>query len=355
MNPVQSMLEKMRESRHNGRGVLPTVLRLGFQPPVTYQEGIKAVEEYVPEESKRGGMFAPQWSRPGTPQQAMQVNEVIGDSDPVVSAFSSLSGNRTARHDLKGNRGMRYPDRMLATDSDAPDQGYSRPDRIDGQDPIRGGAELPEPVYETPTHKLLADTMSRLKRYEAQLEGVRDPRQAAVIKTQYSMANNEAAGYQRQIDAAAAKAQQGLAPAVNQLQPILEEAVRTGNFGAYDAAAISMFGKTDKDGMPLDPVAYTQHGRRTAEVPILMNARAALQQHNGLAGAPPETALAVTKGLAYVYPFTPKNPADVNERRVYIQQLSLRLNSQLNQSRDPQMKDYLDALAAATAYNQHPW
>jgi len=359
--PIGNFFGQMAENRHNGRGLIPTLLRLGFQPPVTYQEGIKSVEEYVPEESKRGGMFAPTWSQPGPGMQAQQVNEVIGDEEPVKPAFASLSGSSTARQDYKGVPGFKYPARTVAMDMDAPDYEPNRPDRIDGKDPVTSSNTMPvvpETIYQTPAHRGRAMAMKRAEEAE---EGMRrsqgDPRALAAFMQQYSAARSTAGVYDREIAAASATAKEGLGPTVGQLEPLLMEAVRTGNFQPYDSSATTMLGSNlkNKDGEILDPVAYSMIGPRSAEAAVFNNARATLAEFNGLANAPPQTQMAVLKGIAYVQPFRPKSPADVYERRAYIKQLGMRLNGLLNQAGDPGMTDYLNALAAEAAYQQSPW
>lgn len=354
--PIGNFFDQMAQNRHNGRGLIPTLLRLGFQPPVTYQEGIKSVEQYVPEESKRGGMFAPQWSQPGPVAPSPPVNEVIGDSDPAKPAFASLSGSSTARHDHLGAPGLKYPARMVAMDMADPDTEPNRPDRIDGKDPVTSSNSMPEPVYPTDNHRQRALAMQALERIEGemgQLTG--DPRVAQQRAMQAQLATQRAAFYDREIQRGDTRSQAGLPAAIGQLKPILDDAVQTGNFQALDGAAISMFGKTDKEGLPINPDTYNSHGRKYAEVPVLLHARDTLMEYGGLASAPVQKQVAVTNGIAYVYPWNIKQPGNVYERKQYVDGLAMRLNAQINQSGDTEMADYLRALAAIAAYKQHPW
>lgn len=344
MADIGEMMESMRDRRHRGRGVLPTMLRLGFQPPVTYQEAMESVQDYVPDELKRSGPYAPKWGQK--------------DSAPT-SSFSSLSGSRSARHDLKGvPSGMRYPNRVLATDADAPDMGYMRTDSIDGRDPIQGGSDdLPEPVYASPAHRQKAMAMQQLEAYGRQMAASRDPRELAALGMAASVQNATAAAASREIAMSEQKGKEGLAGALEQLEPVLQRALERGDWGTYESSAQAVLGQhlKDKDGVPFAAQEYARIGRESAASAVYMNARNMLEQHNGLAGAPPETALAVQRSIAYLHPFQPKNPANVYERRQYINTLGMKLNTALNQANDPEMRDYLNALAAAAAYYQSPW
>jgi hypothetical protein len=237
-----------------------------------------------------------------------------------------------------------------------PDTEPNRPDRIDGKDPVTGSNSMPEPVYASDSQREQAEAMQELRDIQKQMrQPTADPREALQRAMSARLAAERLSRADRMITAADAKGQAGLPAAIGQLKPILDDAVRTGNFQALDGAATSMFGKVDKEGLPLDPNTYNSHGRRYAEVPVLLNARATLLQYGGLAKAPVEQQVAVTNGLAYIYPWNVKRVGDAYERKQYVDSLAMRLNAQINQSGDPEMQDYLNALAAIAAYQQHPW
>jgi hypothetical protein len=341
------------ERRHRGRGLIPTLLRFGQNPPVTYQEAMESVQDYVPDELKETGPFAPRW-RPNT-------QGVIGESDEPKPAFASLSGGRSARHDYKGKPALKYPARMMATDADAPDLDYSRTDSIDGRDPVvQGGTndmDEPEDVYPSPAHRDLARYKRQLEGYSARIAATRDPYEMTALRQGMEGINVLAAQANRDVQAFDQKSKEGLGGALGQLDPVLQRALEQGDWQSYESSAQAILGQhlKDKDNVPFAPQEYARIGRENAANAIYLRARSVLAQHNGLAQAPPETALAVQRSMAYLHPFQPKNPRDVYERRQYINTLGMRLNTALNQANDPEMRDYLNALAAASAYFQSPW
>lgn len=352
---MADFFSNLAERRHSGRGLIPTLLRFGQNPPVTYQEAMESVQDYLPDELKKPGPYAPRWSQP----QAPNMQGVIGEDSEPTPAFASLSGGRSARHDYKGKPALKYPARMLATDADAPDLDYSRTDSIDGRDPVQQGGrtDLPEPVYQSPAHRDRAIQMQQLDQYGRQMAATRDPRALIALGMAASTSNALAARADRDIQAADARGKEGLAGALSQLDPVLQRALERGDWPAYESANQAVLGQhlKDKDGVPFAPQEYARIGRDNATNAIYLHARKMLEQHNGLAGAPPETALAVQRSMAYLHPFAPKNPRDVYERRQYINTLGMKLNTALNQANDPEMRDYLNALAAAAAYYQSPW
>jgi hypothetical protein len=354
---MEGFLEQMRQNRHNGRPLITTLLRFGQQPAVTYQEAMKAVEQYIPDELKRTGPYSPQWSRPAAPN----MQGVLGESDEATPAFASLSGGRSARQDYKGKSPLKYPARTVAMDADAPDLNYSRTDSIDGRDPIQQGGvndlPEPEPVYASPAHRERATYLKQLDEYGRRMAATKDPRELMALGMATSTANTLAARADQEIQRVAQQGKDGLAGALSQLDPVLTRALERGDWQTYDSSAQTVLGQhlKDKDGLPFAAQEYAKIGRENAGSAIYLNARKVLEQHNGLAGAPPETALAVQRSMAYLHPFQPKNPRDVYERRQYINTLGMRLNTALNQANDPEMRDYLNALAAASAYYQSPW
>ncbi len=356
--PMADIFSNLAERRHRGRGLIPTLLRFGQNAPVTYQEAIESVQDYLPDELKKTGPYAPRWSQPKAPTMQGVIGE--GESEPTP-AFASLSGGSSARHDYKGKPPLKYPARMLATDADAPDFDYSRTDSIDGRDPIQRGESddlpEPEPVYQSPAHRARAMQERQLDQIRQRVASTRDPRELVALGMAGSISNTLLARADRDIQAADARGREGLGGALAQLDPVLQRALERGDWQTYESSAQTVLGQhlKDKDNVPFAPQEYARIGRENASNAIYLNARKMLEQHNGLANAPPETALAVQRSMAYLHPFAPKNPRDVYERRQYINTLGMRLNTALNQADDPEMRDYLNALAAASAYYQSPW
>lgn len=333
--PIQSMFRSMADRRRSGRGVLPTILRLGFQPSVTYQEGMEAVQDYVPDELKREGPYSPRWNKKEAQPQ---------------SAFASLSGNRTARQDLKG---MKYPASVIGDED-----GYTQPT-------VQGGVnDLPEPeeVYASPDHRDYADAQKRYKQItdEMMKQGVSpnpNDKQIAALATAAALANQQMAVATTRINSAQAKSEDPLGKAMTLLEAQRDRAIQTGNLPLYQNLSASLLGPHLKgdDGLPFAPEEYAKIGRQTAMGPAMDHARQTMQTYNGLKDAPPASALAVKRNIAYLYPWQAKNPADPRERQQYINTLTQALYNNMAVGDDPTVWEYSNALAWEVAYLQHPW
>lgn len=348
---MAELFDKLRDRRHAGRGLLPSMLRLGFQPPVTYQEGMEAVQEYLPDELKRRGPYSPRWS-----QQQPNMDGVVGEPDPQAPAFSSLSGARTARHDMKGAAPLRYPQRTLATDADAPDNGYARPDSIDGLDPLAGvqqggRQDLPTPVYASAAHRGRDEARALQAEYVRRMAVTKDPYELAALRDSTVGAAALAAQYDRDIQLGAAAGKNPLDDLVRQLDPVLQRSIAAGNLPLYEAAAQDFLGKHYKgeDGLPFAPQEYARIGRQTAMNATLMQARSAMIDHGGLAKMPPEMKMATYQNVAFLFPFRPNNPTDPRERARYISQTAAVLQRALNVEQDPEITKDIYALASHAA------
>lgn len=353
--PIIEALQNMRQNRHRGRPLITTLLRFGQQPPVTYQEAMESVQDYVPDELKETGPYSPNWRSPQRPA----IQQVSGESEAPKPAFSSLSGGRSARQDYKGRPGLKYPARMLANDADAPDLDYSRTDSIDGRDPIQRGEtdSLPSPDYPSLAHRRRAEALDEIAALGKQMANQTDHRALIALQSASANAKFRHDTAEREIAMAEQRSKGGLDFALQELEPALQRALSNGRWPEYEAAVRMRLAADLKDdqNVPFDTQQYMDMARRNAQPAIYSNLRDTLYRHNGFPSAEDPALVPLIQSLVFAHPFKPNNPNDLNERSAYVQQVRGVLTDYLNPGRKPAVDEYITALALKAAHVQSPW